>query len=106
MVASQGRRREPALAKAGRYRSNSGVGVGPGISKMRYYLLDWKMLDAFGRGLRKHSSPSLIGLEVPFGGCALRWPVEPCLCRYDNPFGRIVQAPLEHFQGALFSSSR
>ncbi len=56
MVVSQGRRSEPVLAKAGRYRSNLGVGVGPGISKMRYYLLAWEMLDALR--LRKHASPS------------------------------------------------
>src|ERR1039458_752397 len=32
------------------------------------------------RGLRKHASPSDTSrVEVPFGGCALRWPVEPSL---------------------------
>jgi hypothetical protein len=36
-------------------------------------------LDALRYCLRKHISPSLIGLEEPFGGCALRWPVEPSL---------------------------
>ena len=36
MVVSQDRRSERVLAKAGPYRSNLGVGVGPGISEMRY----------------------------------------------------------------------
>jgi hypothetical protein len=57
MVVSHDRRSERVRAKAGRYRSNLGVGVGPGISKMRYYLLGWKMPDALR--LRRHASPRL-----------------------------------------------
>lgn len=76
-VVNPDRRGEPVLAQAGRYRSNLGVGVGPGISKMRRCLLNWKMLDALL--LRKHTSTSLIGCEdLPqVAPVAPAWRTEP-----------------------------
>ena len=95
MVVSRGRRNEAVLANVGRYCSNLRVGVGPRIP---YQPLDWPVLDAFCPSLRKQISPSLIGLEESFGGCAWRWPIEASI-DIINAWRRFVNL---HFGTAVF----
>jgi hypothetical protein len=57
-----------------------GVKLLPGELDIERILSSLRMLDLPRHRLRKHSSPSDTSkVEVPFGGCALRWPVEPSL---------------------------
>src|ERR1700676_4111479 len=45
------------------------------------------------RRLRKHASPSDTSkVEEPFGGCALRWPVEPSLWFFYTRFQRFCKS--------------
>jgi hypothetical protein len=53
---------------AGRDLRDLGVGVGPRIPGVRDELFEWPVLDALGRGMRKHTSPSEDCLGNPSEG--------------------------------------
>jgi len=78
----QDRRIESELRNAARYLCDLRVRMPPGVLGVWSELSELPMLDALRHCLRKHSSPSKwrFVVEVPFGGCALRSPVEPSLC--------------------------
>src|ERR1017187_2526122 len=60
------------------------------------------MLDALR--LRKHISPSLVGLEESFASCALGAELANSLCLYDNPFAPWRQPVREQYLPPMFQT--
>src|ERR1022692_1703216 len=93
---------ETELRNAARYLGDLRVRVASGILGVRCYFNELPMFDPLRHRLRKHSSPREIKVEEPFGECALRWPVEPCLWFLYTGFQRLCKSELQHNRSVTF----